>query len=362
LKDASILQQQKPFPPSYPADSQEDEINLIELIRVLVKRKFIILSLTVFTTLIAIGYAFLSPSVYEAKSILLPPTEEQLEFFNIQNKVTVANAFTAFKNHLYSDRRQVFESMNLLDIFSKRSRENANAEEIFAAFNDSFTLIESQQSKKSGEVLIPLVTLSLQGFDAKLIADYLNNLVRVASENSIAQFIHDGNSKIVTQQKIITRQIEALRESAINKRNDRIEVTTKSLRIAKKMGIKSPVRLAEGAIGSFLPSIPDDSLLYLQGENYLASELDELLSRKTDDPFIPELRPLQTQLAILKTLSLELGSVSVMNVNQVAYASDIRIKPKRSLIVALGVVLGLMVGVFAAFFLNFLENQKKDEV
>jgi len=36
------------------------------------------------------------------------------------------------------------------------------------------------------------------------------------------------------------------------------------------------------------------------------------------------------------------------------YAPEQRIKPKRKLIVALGLILGLMLGVFAAFFVNFL--------
>jgi uncharacterized protein involved in exopolysaccharide biosynthesis len=50
-----------------------------------------------------------------------------------------------------------------------------------------------------------------------------------------------------------------------------------------------------------------------------------------------------------------------MNVNQVAYASEMRIKPKRKLIVVLGAVLGLLLGIFGAFFFNFLGNQKQDE-
>ncbi len=50
-----------------------------------------------------------------------------------------------------------------------------------------------------------------------------------------------------------------------------------------------------------------------------------------------------------------------MSVNQVAYASEMWIKPERKLIVVLGAVLGLMLGIFGAFFFNFLENQKQDE-
>ena len=60
-------QQPSPFYPPYPIYPQEDEIRLIDLFRVVLKRKLTIFGLTAFTTLIAVAYALLSPSVYEAQ-------------------------------------------------------------------------------------------------------------------------------------------------------------------------------------------------------------------------------------------------------------------------------------------------------
>jgi chain length determinant protein (polysaccharide antigen chain regulator) len=147
------------------------------------------------------------------------------------------------------------------------------------------------------------------------------------------------------------------RKNALVSRNDELSMLKESLEIAKAV---NQVKQAEGGRNPFSTSVVGNSLLYLQGEKYLSSRIKVLMDRESDDPFISELRPLESQLGKLHEVSVDkLGSV--MNVNQVAYASEMRIKPKRKLIVVLGAVLGLMLGIFGAFFLNFLENQKQDE-
>ena len=110
-------QQPSPFYPPYPICPQEDEISLIDLFRVLINRRLTILGLTVLTTLFSIAYALSLTSIYEAQSILLPPTEKQVESFGVQGvqgvqggqsfqiNVSVEQAFNTFKQHLYSARR-----------------------------------------------------------------------------------------------------------------------------------------------------------------------------------------------------------------------------------------------------------------
>ena len=111
----ALPQQQVPFNQSYPVYPQEDEINLVDLFRVLVKRKLTIIGLTVLTTLLAVGYALSIPSVYMSQSVILPPTLKQVEFFKYREAVTVNQAFNTFKRHLYTDQQQVLVGLNLKD-------------------------------------------------------------------------------------------------------------------------------------------------------------------------------------------------------------------------------------------------------
>ncbi len=61
-----------PYPYCPPHAVLEDEISLIDLFRVLVKRKMLIIIVTVLVTLSAIGYALSIPPIYRARAILSP--------------------------------------------------------------------------------------------------------------------------------------------------------------------------------------------------------------------------------------------------------------------------------------------------
>ena len=60
-----------------------------------------------------------------------------------------------------------------------------------------------------------------------------------------------------------------------------------------------------------------------------------------------------------ESIHIDPETVKTVRIDQAAFPPDERIKPKRKLIVVLGLMLGLMLGVFAAFFVNFIDNQKE---
>jgi LPS O-antigen subunit length determinant protein (WzzB/FepE family) len=89
-------------------------------------------------------------------------------------------------------------------------------------------------------------------------------------------------------------------------------------------------------------------------------EVEVLQQRTDDDPFISGLRDLQEGLARLQSVKIDESGLHAVTFDRKAYPPEHRIKPKRKLIVVLGLVLGLMLGVFLAFFRNFLENQRRE--
>jgi LPS O-antigen subunit length determinant protein (WzzB/FepE family) len=110
------------------------------------------------------------------------------------------------------------------------------------------------------------------------------------------------------------------------------------------------------------PFIPE--LRGLQEKLTLAGhkrETEQLKSRKNDDPYIASLRDKESQLAYLKSISIDPKTLKTARLDQAAFPSKQRIKPKRKLIVGLGLVLGLVLGVFGAFFAHFLETQRKQQ-
>jgi chain length determinant protein (polysaccharide antigen chain regulator) len=142
-------------------------------------------------------------------------------------------------------------------------------------------------------------------------------------------------------------------------------VLKEALAIANASGLVEPISLGQvqktGNSQSAIKTIAGSNILYMRGSRLLSAELEGLKNRKKADAFVPGLRDLQGKLELLKAIKLDPAQIRVARLDQPAYPPSSPIKPKRKLILALGLLLGLMLGVFAAFFANFLEKQRAAE-
>ena len=383
----NLPHQPSPFP-------QEDEISLIDIFRVLLKHKWTILGLTILTTLIGIFYAQSLPSVYEVKSLLLPPTEKQVEPLNIQTaplnleslenvmsdlmvikgdqdaqsfgiNLNAKKAFNIFKQNLYASTasRQIFKEMNLLEVFADKTEEDNNVERAISAFHESLTIETTEGKEKITGVVISTATLSMQGTDPKLISEIVNRLVKIASENAISEIIENIDAKVATRKKNYSQFIQMSLKKAVVKRKDRIELLSEQAEIARSLGLIGPgtgkIYSVDGSIRERLESY--NTVQYLRGEKSLLLEINLLGNRKSDAPFINSLRYIEAELARLEGIHIDPKSVSVMRVDKTAFQPNLSIKPNRRVIIMSSVLLGLFIGVIAAFFLNLRETLKKEE-
>ena len=290
----------------------EDEISLIDIYRFLVKQKLTILGLTALSTLVAIVYAQSLPTIYEAKSLLVRPTEIQVVPIDVKKSPVVRNPqnrqiaqgvgfvqgliidlnadrrFKIFTQHLYTQtaRRQVFQEMNLLKVFADKIDENTNAESVFNVFNGSFK-VETVNLDKKG--LIATATLSMQGTDPELISKITNRVVQIARENAISEIIEIITGKVTTYKQGYNQHIQWLLKLAAIKRNDRIEVLSEQAKIARSLGIIDPesgmanfIEIAR-SLGIIDPKSGGVGYLHLRGEKSLLAEISFLRNRK-DEP------------------------------------------------------------------------------
>jgi chain length determinant protein (polysaccharide antigen chain regulator) len=105
-----------------------------------------------------------------------------------------------------------------------------------------------------------------------------------------------------------------------------------------------------------LPALP------IMGYKLLEKEKAVLLNRKTDDPFIPQLRTIQTKIGQLEEMEVNPKKFKVVEIDQMAMPPNKPAKPKKALIVAVAGVLGLMLGIFIALIRRAIKNRKKSEV
>ncbi|SVA89933.1 uncharacterized protein METZ01_LOCUS142787, partial [marine metagenome] len=99
--------------------------------------------------------------------------------------------------------------------------------------------------------------------------------------------------------------------------------------------------------------------LYFRGYSALNIEISFLKNRISDDPFIGGLRDLQESLALLRSIKFNQEKMRAVHIDQAAYPPNSPIKPNRRLIVSLATVVGLFSGIFLAFFIEFVQNQRK---
>ena len=279
---------------------EEDEIDLLELIGTLLKAWKVIVGITLVCTGLAIVYALNIPDVFKAESLLAPAEEE---------KSAVSSSLGQFGG---------LAAMAGISIPS-----SSNIERVLATLETREFLKKFISSQK----LLPII------FDD------------LWDESSNSWKLIEGQEKLTVEDGILPLQgaIEVDQE--------------KSGLITLSISWKDPDIAAQWA-------------------NYLVKQLNEQLRQKAIADSKKRVGYLEQELAkttlqdmravLYNLLESEKQKAMLANVNEdfalevidPAVAPEIREKPKRKLIVALGGVCGGFLGIFAVFFAQFLRKLK----
>lgn len=184
-------------------------------------------------------------------------------------------------------------------------------------------------------------------------------------------------------------ELNSLRKELRTRRDNRIAQLNEAIVIAKSLGIEkpsTPSTLADSATVSGSGNVIRTEVnnqqipLYFMGTEALEAERDALQKRRSDEFTEPRIAKIQADLRLLeqnrevellrqradedvyienyakwsqeaaelKGLSLNLGTLRLVNVDRQAVYPQSSVKPKEPLIIALGMVFGLVLGVLAA--------------
>jgi len=228
MKGDKIENNQPPvasYPQPYGYYPPEDEINLADLWRVLVKRKKILLGVTAVVTLCALLYALLAPPVYRAEVIFLPPTVGDIQALNVANvqSIETGAVYRKFERNLSSviPREIIFEEMNLLDQFEPDRDADDNLDEVFRDFNETLTITKPQVKK--GETPIPTIRFAMEWEDPVLIAEVANRIAAEAERATTLEVISDIEARADERAKDLNQEVQRLRQQTKKQRLDEIE-------------------------------------------------------------------------------------------------------------------------------------------
>lgn len=247
--------------------------------------------------------------------------------------------------------------------------------------NGFVSYVVELERKEIADDLESLINNRLSGLDMKMDAQRAN--YSAAKEAKIASLLEENSLKRAQLQD----ELNALREELKIRRAHRIQQLDEAISIAESLGIRtptSPLAMTQSARGGTqvirTEVTNQETPLYFLGTEALAAERDALAERRSDDFIEPRIAELQSEIAVLehnreveilqqreeedlyladlallreeaarlKGIKLDTERLRLVQLDQLALQPTSPIKPKKAMIIALGLVLGGMLGVFIA--------------
>lgn len=345
-----------------PQPAYEDEISLVDIVNLLLRRKKIILGVTVITLCIGLLYAFTANRVYQVETILSPPSNKIIQSFNLKNLQSVK------KEDIYSSFTQIIETRRLRqDFFNKfniietlsdipeSKMTTSEINKIFENFSDSLKVAKKTKNDKNDKIKI-----TLEGADKGKIGPWLDSFVAFADSTIVNRTVNDIREGINYKIKNLKLQIKNKRIFYNQRRDDELERLHENYRIAQKLGIierndsKNMVSSKNN-----LSIYMSDTKRYMEGTKVLQAEINAIKNRKSDDIHIVGLRALQEELTTLEAIKVENDKLQTFSVDKKAIVNIEPIRPKTKLIVMLSLILGGLLGILGVFILEFINKLKK---
>ena len=353
-----------------PQTSQANEIDLPELICALWSHKILILVCTVVVTCIAAAYAFMATPIYETTVQILPPRVSDLVGYNAATEltgdavkssassnpqeaeqgiktVTPNEAYAIFLKHLASDtvRQEFFERYYLPGHSIPTDR--SGIQRLHEKLDKELTITPP---KKPTDLVSEI---TLEGQNPAIIAAWANDYVNIALAHARKELLDNLAGYIQVRGNSIAKQITVLSTIARGMRENQIVRTKDALSIAESIGLEvppagTPLIAISGQHPSTVNTFSNGGLMYLRGAKALRSELAQLGQRQNDEAYTPELHDLRKAQALLQSVELTPTNLTAAIIDKAATEPEDPIKPKKALILALGVILGIMLGLFAA--------------
>lgn len=369
----------------------ENEVNLFDLLRILNKKKYLILFITLFFTFVAISYtlkatavfrvdvAFLMPKVSENGVQSIISAEFPEKYYNQLKHITLQSIYKDFLIQLqsYKNQRNVFDQENYLERFYSDSNKSVDIEKLFQSIHNSITLIPWNGIERM-DINKGTTNLVMEGTKPKVMADFLNSLSKKTIDIVKREVKHSAKRLIDGRIIQIPKNIAAINETikevqsekATFRRKKRIAFLSEQLILAKKNKIKK--HNFENITGL----TPE---WFSHGELFLEKEINALKSMSItgitqpgltiafsantgysgiEDKYYGQIADLKIELKSLQSATEILIEPEVATISRESIASETPITPNKQKIILLGMVLGLLTGILLSFLIH-LNTQSK---
>ena len=374
---------------------EEDEIDLRELFKTIVKRKYLIIFITLISTLLTGVYVFTIKPTYEVKAVI--------KIAHIENNPIEAS-------EVIIERIKAVYVNNISD--------------------DETTIVSNVSNGKKAQDFLSLATQGLSNKEAEAKLNEVISFIQDNSKATIKQYITKNNNEI----KRIEREIKQKEDSLLAKIDNKIALLKKQdikkiddkIALFKKQyinSIESKITISEKSVKEYTNSIKNiqdnleeknkdisfSAMLVMQLTSYqnmlfnLQTNITDLNLQKDKilNEDIPNLernkeKILSEDIPNLERNKEKINQVSIKNLEQqkenitfidipnlkdqiatLIYnqtknnidnakvigkisISNYPIKPKKKLIVVVAFITGLILSIFLVFFMEFISKNKED--
>ncbi len=356
----------------------DDEIDLFELAEKLWARKLLIIGITALASLIAVGAAMLLPPTWQSEAkIYTASTADLSELNNLDTEVSTGNssqqttpddAYNLYYRFLTSPStlRLVFKESGLeqqtLDNNKSSHKEIASAA-AFQTFNENLSISQANPSKGGSEY----ISITFDSKDQLFTANLINNfLLPIANERTVSRLRQNLNADRSSYYTQINKIIKETEQQYISDNKFERAQLEEALSISEGANLEAPLINDLSALGN--------NQTYLLGSNIIISRLKVLkdetqrfrlltkpLPDDADRPMLASVSRLYNKQQRLKNLDTTLTNLKVVTIDEPATVPFSPIKPKKALIIALGVVLGGMLGVFIALIQIAIASRREKQ-
>ncbi|VXC26419.1 regulator of length of O-antigen component of lipopolysaccharide chains [Pseudomonas sp. 9AZ] len=331
-----------------------DEIDLVELFCGLWAQKWLIILVTMLCVIGAATYAFFTTPVYEARIAVQPPTLSDIAGFN-QGRTgdktrgnglkpfVVDDVYAVFSRNLQSDssKRKFFREVYLPSL--DEAQRSGSRDSLYKNFNNKLSINVPDKNQPQR------FSVAVNYHSPQLASAWAKEFIDQVAERSLTEMLENAERELAVQARNIEQQIKSEQVGAKSRRDDRIVQLQEALKVAEAIGLDNPpVITGRVSNESELSAFMDGSLMYMRGTKALRAEMQVLVERLSDDPFVPELRELEAKYQVFSSVSINPEKVAVFRQDGDIEVPDQPIKPKKALVLVLGVLLGGVLGVFAA--------------
>lgn len=378
----------------------DDEVNLMDIVDILVRRKWLIFVITTLVTAVAVLYCVVTPRVYLASISFGPPRVSDVAPLQVNLPFYSGDSVDLGDRIYKSFLRALQDTAVRKVVWQGLEKEKGGGRLSFAEFDRavSYTPENPQKKKMWGEVVF-------ENGDSEYAAETLNFLFKKVNAKVVARFVGESIDILIYEKKKIAiakqrrkqdilLQIRIIRQRGEKERLARVARLEEELRIAEKIGSVALGTTPKGGGGLAVSSVivTDEFPRYLLGAKVLRAELAEIRQRKSNDPYLDELSKLQVELdsmefvhgatagggggqeinyfrlqemmidaemSRLKDIRDDFDIIRAASADLPASVPSVPIKPRMKRIVFLAFVVGVMLSFFSLFVVNVVETYRQ---